>query len=82
MDILITILIMYGSAGLGFTISAWLQAAETARMKKTVAPSIWRNPIWFLAFSLGWIFVAIYCYRAEVRRTIPDIEYQIDMRHK
>lgn len=65
-------LIVYLAIGFGFALASWLQAQEKrVRNKQTITLNL---KMW-LVFILLWWGVALYCYRAEVKRTIPTIDY-------
>lgn len=74
---MIYFIVIYLSIGFGFALASWLQASEV-RVKEGKKPSrfIFSKP--FVFISLSWWLVAIYCYRAEVKRTIPTYHYHKD----
>ena len=64
--------LIYLSIGFGFALSAWLDAREK-RVKKKL-PITLNISNWVVFIMLWWV-IAVYCYRAEVKRTIPTIDY-------
>jgi len=65
-------IITYITLGLGFALSSWLEVQEKnvkAKRPITVDFKMW------VIFTLGWWLIAIYCYRAEIKRTIPTYHY-------
>jgi len=72
-EIAILISLFYLTAGLGFNISAWLQAAEIASDSNEPIPSFFSRST--VIFIFIWWILAIYCYRAEVKKTIPKIDF-------
>ena len=60
----------YVFAGLGFSLAAWLQAAEKISDEGKDWSDCWKS-FWF--FVLIWPIIAVYCYRAEVKKSIPKI---------
>jgi hypothetical protein len=72
--LLIGVAVIYLSAGLGFSIASWLQAAEIASDAHEKLPAFWgKNTVFFMPL---WIFVALYCYRAEVKKSIKKIDFE------
>ena len=61
----------YVFTGFGFSLAAWLQAAEKISDKGGDWSKCWRQ-FWF--FVLIWPIIALYCYRAEVKKSISKID--------
>lgn len=63
---------VYLSIGFGFALASWLTEQEK-RTKNKLPTQL--NPVTWVVFILGWLLFAIYCYRAEVKRTVPTYHY-------
>jgi hypothetical protein len=62
----------YVLVGVGFQLAAWLQAAEICADKgEPLPPFICASTFGFIA---AWPIIAVYCYRAEVKKTISKID--------
>jgi hypothetical protein len=63
--------------GLGFSLCSYLQYTEIkVRLNQELESK--SQTIKFAAlFTLFWIFIAIYCYRSRIPKTIPEMEYTI-----
>lgn len=72
MDYLTAIFAVYVSIGFGFALASWLQAAEIEVNETGVHSAFFSKAL--LWFVFGWSVFAIYCYRAEVSRTIEKID--------
>ena len=66
-------LMFYFSAGFGFAIASYLQHAEAEVKAKKEVPSFFNGTMIF--FIVTWFSVALYCYRAEIKRTIQPIDF-------
>lgn len=73
----IIILIIYLSIGFGFALAAWLEAAEMEVNKKKDIPKFLSKTL--IIFVLMWPFIALYCWRAKVKKTIPPMEIMTEM---
>lgn len=74
MVIFLYVLAAYFLIGVGFSIAAWLEQAEH-EVEKGNKPSPYFSKVGML-FLFGWLAFAIYCYRAEVKRTIPKVNFE------
>ena len=73
MEILLIILGLYLAAGLGFSLASWLQSAEQeVEAGKKHSPFFSKT---FLLFMAIWPLIALYCYRAEVKKSISEIDW-------
>jgi peptidoglycan biosynthesis protein MviN/MurJ (putative lipid II flippase) len=61
----------YLMCGVGFAIAAWLEAAEREVDAGNAPPSFLVTLVYVVML---WLFIAIYCYRAEVLKTIKKID--------
>lgn len=67
---------IYLSIGFGFALASWLQAAEIqVKEKKPYDRLLCINTVYFTAF---WWLIAIHCYRADIKRSIPDLQYTLE----
>jgi Na+/H+ antiporter NhaC len=67
--------IAYLLMGFGFSIAAWLEAAEK-EVKEGKEPTSFISSIMTLIFfMLFWFIIAAYCYKAEVKGSIRPIDY-------
>jgi|GEM_PF-2327640 len=69
-----TLLILYAYLfiGFGFALASWLEAASTNVKSKKNVPAFFKVGTIFI---LWWPFIAVYCYRAYVKRTVPPIDW-------
>ena len=74
MELVLLILTVYLAAGFGFALASWLQAAEKEVNETGKYTSLFCSM--FGAFIWVWPFIALYCYRAEVKRTIKPMEFK------
>tara|TARA_R110000772_G_scaffold99800_1_gene199762 strand:- start:5953 stop:6201 length:249 start_codon:yes stop_codon:yes gene_type:complete len=74
MEYLIYSFTAYFLIGFGFALASWLQAAKDD-VKNKRKPSRFIFSKTFVFFVGGWWLVALYCYRAEVKRDIPTHHY-------
>jgi hypothetical protein len=63
----------YVLVGFGFQLAAWLQCAEISADKGEPLPSFFCHTT--LGFIAAWPIIAVYCYRAEVKKTISKIDF-------
>lgn len=61
----------YIFTGFGFALASWLQAAELASDAGLDWSECWRTQIFFIVI---WPIIAVYCYRAEVKKSIPKVD--------
>lgn len=62
----------YIFSGIGFSLASWLQAAELEVNEGRIPSKFFSRALpWFV---LGWPVFAVYCYRAEVSRTIEKVD--------
>lgn len=66
-------LFLYLAVGIGFSLSAWLEASTSAVEEKRERPKYFSQT--GILFTALWPLVAIYCYRVYVSRTMPPIDY-------
>lgn len=70
---LLCVVIGYLLVGFGFSLSSWLQAAEREVSKgKDPSPFFGWNLFYFTTL---WPLLALYCYRAEVLKTIEKVDF-------
>jgi len=74
MFITILVLSAYLLLGVGFSLASWLQSAELeVEAGKKPSPFFSRT---FLSFLLAWPAIALYCYRAEVKKSIAKVDFE------
>ena len=62
----------YFLMGLGFSLASWLQAAEKeVDTGKNEPPFLSKT---FVVFIFVWPVIALYCYRAEVKKSINKVD--------
>lgn len=77
MTLFLIILSIYISMGLGFSICSYLQYTEIRVRTNQPLESKFVTIKIAALFTLFWMFIAIYCYRSGISRTIPELEYSI-----
>ena len=73
MEYIIAIACSYLFIGLGFSLSAWLQAAEIQVNENRDFDKFISGKL--VLFILMWPFLAAYCYRADVKKTIKKVDW-------
>ncbi len=79
MQIALHIIGAYVLIGIGFSIASWLEASEH-EVNKGREPLNYFSSIG-MSFLFFWLVFAIYCYRAEVKKTIKPIDWSQFKKH-
>jgi F0F1-type ATP synthase membrane subunit c/vacuolar-type H+-ATPase subunit K len=69
---LLVFLAFYFSIGFGFSLAAWLQAAEISVNQCEDIPSFFPNN---LVIAALWPAIALYCYKTEVTKTVNKLDW-------
>ncbi len=73
MNIALHIMVAYGFIGIGFSIASWLEASEH-EVTEGREPHRYFSSIG-MSFLFLWPMFAIYCYRAEIKKSIKLIDW-------
>ncbi|WPH64054.1 hypothetical protein vBVpP1_54 [Vibrio phage vB_VpP_1] len=65
------LMLAYLLIGAGFALASWLQAAEEEVKEGVYTGISWEAVFWFV---VAWPFLAVYCYRTEVSKTIKPLD--------
>ena len=72
MEVFLICIGAYLLVGLGFTLASWLQAAEKEVDAGKNQPAFLSKT--FVVFIFVWPVIALYCYRAEVKKSINKVD--------